>query len=148
MIQKNPFLKYMIKDEKKDIFHSSAYAKAQGGDTIGAASTEDFKVRVNINQNRQIVQGYRDSKVMTDASKNVPKAKTYTKSEDVFGGGTAASLEKGKTEGAMISNRGRAENAVISNRARTENAVISKRATNNMARAPQVPTRRVGISIK
>ena len=81
MIQKNPFLKYMMKDEKKDVFHSSAYAKAQSGETIGSASVEDFRVRVNVNQNRQIVRGYRDSKIMTDANKNAPKAKAYTPPE-------------------------------------------------------------------
>ena len=81
MIQKNPFLKYLIKDEKKDIFHSSAYAQAQSGDAMGAASTESFKVRVNINRNRQVVRGYRDSRVMTEANKNAPRAKAYTPPE-------------------------------------------------------------------
>lgn len=81
MIQKNPFLKYLIKDEKKDIFHSSAYAQAQSGDAMGAASTESFKVRVNINRNRQVVRGYRDSRVMTEANKNAPRAKVYTPPE-------------------------------------------------------------------
>lgn len=81
MIQKNPFLKYLIKDEKKDIFHSSAYAKAQSGNAFGAASTESFKVRVNVNQNRQVVRGYRDSRVMTEANKNAPRAKAYTPPE-------------------------------------------------------------------
>ncbi len=40
MIQKNPFLKYVMKDKKEDVFHSSAYAKAQSGDSIGAASAQ------------------------------------------------------------------------------------------------------------
>lgn len=70
-----------MKDEKKDIFHSSAYAKAQSGETIGAASTESYQVRVNMNQNRQVVRGYRDSKIMADANKNAPRAKIYTPPE-------------------------------------------------------------------
>ena len=87
MIQKNPFLKYLIKDEKKDIFHSSAYAKAQNGAAMGAASTESFKVRVNINQNRQVVRGYGDSKIMMDTNKNAPRAKVYTPPEKQAGVG-------------------------------------------------------------
>lgn len=78
MIQKNPFLKYVMKDKKEDVFHSSAYAKAQNGSALGAASTESYQVRVNINQNRTRVRGYGDSELMTGVRSNGPKAKTYT----------------------------------------------------------------------
>ena len=161
MIQKNPFLKYMMKDEKKDVFHSSAYAKAQSGEVMGAASTEDFKVRVNINQNRQMVRGYRDSGVMIDANKNAPKAKTYTSSEQggaVDAAGGAVTTNRNKMGDAVVSNRGDISNAVISNRGKVGNAVISNRGDISGAvvsnrsmgtpRAPQIPVKRAGISIK
>ena len=156
MIQKNPFLKYMMKDEKKDVFHSSAYAKAQSGETIGAASTESYQVRVNVNQNRQMVRGYRDSQIMTDASKNAPRAKTWNPSEQgkavdtaVTGqsSGDAVVSNRSNTNGAVISNRDKVGNAVVSNRGKVGNAVVSNR-TNMVSRAPQVPTRRMGISLK
>lgn len=89
MIQKNPFLKYVMKDKKEDVFHSSAYAKAQSGETMGAASTESYQVRVNVNQNRTRVRGYSDSEIMAGAKANGPKAKTYQPSERAVGGRTA-----------------------------------------------------------
>ena len=77
-IQKNPFLKYVMKDQKEDVFHSSAYARAQNGDNLGAASTESYQVRVNLDRNRQVVKGYGDSEIMMGTKKNVPHPKTYT----------------------------------------------------------------------
>lgn len=77
MVQKNPFLKYLIKDKKEDVFHSSGYAKAQNGGNIGAASSESYAVRVNVNQHRQVVRGYRDSELMTSGGNKRPKAETY-----------------------------------------------------------------------
>ena len=90
-IQKNPFLKYVMKDKKEDVFHSSAYAKAQSGASIGASSSESYQVRVNINQNRQAVRGYGDSELMTGVKKNGPKAKTYTPPKNTTNTGADAS---------------------------------------------------------
>lgn len=84
MIQKNPFLKYVMKDKKEDVFHSSAYAKAQNS-SIGVASTESYQVRVNMNQNRTRVRGYDESEVMTGAKANGPRAKKYTPPERTGG---------------------------------------------------------------
>ena len=77
MAQKNPFLKYLIKDKKEDVFHSSAYAKAQSGASIGAASTESYQVRVNVSQNRQRVRGYSNSDIMANAGGGMRKAEVY-----------------------------------------------------------------------
>ena len=57
---KNPFLKYVMKEKKENIFHSSAYGKAQNAGAIGAASVEGFEARMRIEKNRQIVHGYND----------------------------------------------------------------------------------------
>lgn len=86
MIQKNPFLKYVMKDKKEDVFHSSGYAKVQNGSNFGAASSESYQVRVNINQHRQKVQGYRDSEIMTGTRNRGIKTKTYTPPEGGAGG--------------------------------------------------------------
>ena len=66
-----------MKDKKEDVFHSSAYAKAQNGTALGAASTESYQVRVNIDKNRTKVRGYGDSEIMTGAHSNGPRVKTY-----------------------------------------------------------------------
>lgn len=78
MAQKNPFLKYLIKDKKEDIFHTSGYAKAQNGSNMGAASTESYQVRVNVNQHRQMVRGYKESEIMMGTRNKEIKAKAWT----------------------------------------------------------------------
>ena len=78
----NPFIKYVMKEKKEDIFHSSAYGKAQNGEAIGAASVEGFNERLKIDRNRQIVKGYNDSRVVNGAYANGPKPKKYVPPEE------------------------------------------------------------------
>lgn len=78
---KNPFLKYVMKEKKEDIFHSSAYGKAQNGGTMGAASVESFEERMKVDKNRQIVRGYNDSRVANGMYANGPRAKQYVPPE-------------------------------------------------------------------
>lgn len=73
----NPFLKYIMKDEKEDIFHSSAYGKSQSGENFGTTSSESFTARRTTDQNRQFVKGYGDSRI-SNTSVNMQHAKTYT----------------------------------------------------------------------
>lgn len=96
MIQKNPFLKYVMKDNKEDVFHSSAYAKAQSGDKIGVASSQGYQVRVNLAQSRTRVRGYDESEIITGAKKNAPRAKVYTPPEKT-------GADTGATKRAMAS---------------------------------------------
>ncbi|MBR0467841.1 hypothetical protein IJJ53_02970 [Candidatus Saccharibacteria bacterium] len=78
---KNPFIKYVAKEKKEDIFHSSEYGKAQSAGVVGTASTESFNERMKVEKNRQIVRGYNDSRVVTGAYTNGPRAKKYTPPE-------------------------------------------------------------------
>lgn len=78
---KNPFIKYLMREQKEDIFHSSAYGKAQNAGAIGAASTESFEERMKVERNRKIVQGYNDSRIVNGAYMNGPKAKKYVPKE-------------------------------------------------------------------
>ena len=73
----NPFLKRLMKDKKEDVVHSSAYAKVQNSNGIGVASVETFSGRLAIEQNRQVVRGYGDSKIVNEARGNAPRAKKY-----------------------------------------------------------------------
>lgn len=88
--RKNPILKYVMKDDKKeDIFHSSAYGVSQNGQGMGVASTESFSTRQQINNNRQFVQGFKDSGIVRSMP-GAPRAKAY---------------EPPKQSGPVISNR-------------------------------------------
>ena len=140
-IQKNPFLKYVIKDNKEDFFHSSAYGKAQSGANMGAASTESYQVRVNIDRNRQNVKGYKDSELMTDIKDNTPKAKTYNPSEDITargagnaGVGSGASSNAGAGVG---SNAGSGGTGMA-----TRRAMMSAR-TPMTTKTPSIPMRKM-----
>lgn len=75
-MDKNPFLHRLIKEKKEDVVHSSAYAQAQNAG-IGASSTQSFEKRREIDQNRTVVRGYGDSKIVSEAPSNAPRAKTY-----------------------------------------------------------------------
>lgn len=78
----NPFLKYMMKKEKKaDIFHSSAYGKAQSGGVMGSASAKSFGDRMKMDRNRTTIRRYDDSKLVAGAKDNGPHAKKYTPPE-------------------------------------------------------------------
>lgn len=66
-MDKNPLLGRLMKDTKEDVVHSSAYAEAQNAGGMGAASTQSFAKRQEIEANRTTIQGYRDSRVVSDA---------------------------------------------------------------------------------
>jgi hypothetical protein len=73
----NLVLKYVMRDEgKKDIYHTSGYAKMHGGDNMGAVSAETFAQRRAVEAGRKYVQGYRNSRVIGGAMP-VGMAKTY-----------------------------------------------------------------------
>lgn len=76
--RKNPFLKYVMKNDKKeDIFHSSTYGISQSGEAMGVASSEAFSKRRSLDHNRQYVAGFKESQLVTGAP-GQPRAKTYT----------------------------------------------------------------------
>lgn len=73
------FSKYIIKDKKEDVFHTSAYSKAQNGGSMGAASTETFAARQALERNRQHIANYHQSNLMgKNIVQGAPKPKTYT----------------------------------------------------------------------
>ncbi len=59
-----------------DVAHSSGYANAQNAGSFGAASTESFAERREIDENRSVVQGYRQAQV-AQRKNFMPKARTY-----------------------------------------------------------------------
>lgn len=77
----NPFLKYVMKEKKENIFHSSGYGKAQSGSTIGTASSESFAKRMEIDKNRQNIKKYSDSMVAEQRFNSGVRAKQYTPPE-------------------------------------------------------------------
>ena len=73
----NPFLKRMMKVKKEDVIHTSAYAEAQNQGGIGAASTESFERRRQVDNSRTRVQAYDHSEIANGSLKYMPRAKTY-----------------------------------------------------------------------
>lgn len=84
---KDLILKYIKKDKKEDIFHSSVYARAQGKANFGAASTESFSKRRQLDKNRQVVRGYSESHIANNAASNGPHAKPYVPPKPKASGG-------------------------------------------------------------
>lgn len=58
----NPFVNRLMKDNKEDIIHSSAYARAQRSG-MGVDSVESFAERRRIDRNRTVVRRYSDSRI-------------------------------------------------------------------------------------
>lgn len=83
-MDKNPFLKYVMKDKTKNVIHSSAYANAQNADRMGTTDSMSFSRRMAIEGNRKIVRSYRDSKIVNETSTGKSKAVQYSASEDKF----------------------------------------------------------------
>lgn len=79
-------LKYIKKDDKEDIFHSSPYGRAQNESSMGVASTETFSDRRKIDQRRQVVKKYGDSQIANSMIMNGPHAKPYTPPKTSIGG--------------------------------------------------------------
>ena len=70
--------KFIMKKKTEDVVHSSAYAEAQNRGGIGAASTQSFNDRMRIENNRDRIRGYNDSRVVSQArASSGIKAKTY-----------------------------------------------------------------------
>ena len=76
-------LRRLIKEKSKDVMHSSAYGEAQNAGNMGVASTQGFEERQEIEANRTVVEGYKDSRVVNDAFGNVgTKLTGYDASHD------------------------------------------------------------------
>lgn len=73
----NPLLKYLIRDKKEDIVHSSGYVKGDGA-SLGASSAESFEHRMMMEKNRTRVGGYNSSRIVAQAGTYRPPAKKYT----------------------------------------------------------------------
>lgn len=71
-----PLLKYVNDPDKDEVFHTSAFARAQNGGHLGAASSETFTARRSLDQNRQFVRNYGDSKLATAGNPGL-HAKAY-----------------------------------------------------------------------
>ena len=99
----NPILKYVAKDDKKsDFFHTSSFGKAQSGSGIGTASSQSFNTRMTINQNRSMVRGYNDSRLVTGTRNPNMRAKTYTPTENTGlrqSGGSMSNRPRGGSSG-------------------------------------------------
>ncbi len=135
----NPFLKRLIKEETKDVVHTSAYGEAQNSGKMGTTSTASFLDRLKIDRNRSKVRGYNDSKIVNETRENGPQAKKYDITQDKM-----LSSEKGAEEGGL-GKRGVGANSVNSaNRGgfSGRGANSTSGVTSNTGRPAQPPARK------
>ena len=100
------FSKYVMKDEdKSEVFHSSAYGQSQNGSSMGAASTESFETRRNLDHNRQFIRGFNDSKIAASTFSGTPHPTQYVKSEDRFAAGRPAPAQGISGTGSALGSR-------------------------------------------
>ena len=102
---KNPLLKYLSKTTKKDVMHTSAYAQAQNKDGMGVSSTRSFTERMRVERNRQRIQGYNSSRLVSQTFAVGPHAKTYEAPAKEERGIVGARDKTKQTGSAVVSNR-------------------------------------------
>lgn len=93
-------MKYATKNDKKEeVFHSSGYAQAQSGDSVGSGGISGIDVakREAFEQQRKMIKGYHNSKIMQGV-KGLQHAKKFVpRTEGGVGGlgGNEARIGRG-----------------------------------------------------
>lgn len=88
---RNPLLKFVMREKKTDVVHTSAFGKAQNGQGMGATSVQSFSERMEVERNRKRVRSYSDSRVVAQAYGAVGvRAKEYILPEKNEKAGTEA----------------------------------------------------------
>ena len=64
MALNSKLIRRISNNSTSNIVHSSGYAKVQSGSSIGASDNTTFSQRQQIDQNRKVVQGYKDAHVV------------------------------------------------------------------------------------
>lgn len=86
MVKDKNLIDYTVAhQERSDFFHSSGYATAQNGDSIGAAAggkSDSFAARQALESQRQHIKSYQDSQV-GNARWNGQSAKRYDRATDL-----------------------------------------------------------------
>ena len=149
-------IRYAMKGQStNDLVHSSSYAKIQPSAT--SSSNDSFASRQSLNQNRQFVRGYSDSRL--SAQRNTyQRARVYDKNESTSyyergnRQGTQGSASVESSQGASRYERGNRQGTQSST---PDSSSIGGYGRNRQSgygriseaptRAPQFPTRRMGI---
>ena len=98
----DPLLGRLIKVKKEEAVHSSGYAQAGRGERIGSTSAESFAARQAMDQNRKVIQKYKESEVVSQAYNNSgDKAQTYEQKMEMA---TEAALHaaRGENGGSIL----------------------------------------------
>ena len=78
----NPLLDRLMNVDKEDAMHSSVYAKARNAERMGVSSADSFERRRIVDQNRTVVRGYHDSKIVNATRGMGFKAGKYDAKKD------------------------------------------------------------------
>ena len=73
------YSKFVIKEKKGDVVHSSGYGAVQNSGAMGASSGVGFTERMRINNNRSRVKRYGDSKIANQFQVSKSRATVYNK---------------------------------------------------------------------
>lgn len=94
---KNPFLKRLIKDNTDDVLHSSAYAKLRGSGSVMV--DQSFTARQRMEQSREFVRKYADSRVVNTPGFRAKKVEEGNKGGNLgsAGGGSLGGASGDKT---------------------------------------------------
>lgn len=108
MGKRNPFTQFLIRGQKEDFYHSSAYGKAQNAEGIGTASVQSFRERQMVEQNRQMIQGYNKSRVAAERYNRYAGARTENNRVAAPGAGETANsgASAANARGDMVGARG------------------------------------------
>ena len=103
----NPLLGRLMKEKKEDVAHTSAFAEAQNKGGFGAASTESFEKRREIDSQRKMVNGYRDARVVSERGVEAWKIRQERRQLGVESGGvTGAQVEsRRESDGGVAASR-------------------------------------------
>ncbi|MCQ2570852.1 MAG: hypothetical protein MJ154_01205 [Candidatus Saccharibacteria bacterium] len=81
-----------------DVAHSTGYAGVSNGGNFGSSDNTTFSERQQIEQNRKLVQGYRNARVANGVNR-MPKAQTYE--QEMAMRAAMAAIERGQRDSGV-----------------------------------------------
>lgn len=81
-----------------DVAHSTGYANVSNGVNFGSSDSTTFSERQQIEQNRKLIQGYRNARVANGVNR-MPKAQTYEQEQAMRA--AMAAIERGERDAGV-----------------------------------------------
>ena len=120
---------YVVKSNLEEVAHSSGYAKAQSGGSIGAASAQSFSQRQSIDYRNSKVRSYQDSQL------GQLRMAQKTKMEDSISSLDRIRAKREENMERFQSNSNRQKNALSNNRIDRETKIRMGEKYNNVSQS-------------